>query len=155
MAKDSYGEINSGSVWSFTTKNTISLCPAFAIELDNEERYLLRELRDKVLAKNENGKNYINVYYRYSWELLLILFINDELGMETVGVFKKLFPAINNLLVDREAFVTAKSIEEARKLLERVALYAGPQFKIVLKSIQVDIKNREKMETFGIIVTDE
>jgi len=155
VAKDSYGEINSGSVWSFTTKNTISMCPAFAIELDNEEHYLLRELRDKVLAKNENGRNYINVYYRYSWELLLILFINDELGMETVGVFKKLFPAINNLLVDREAFVTAKSIEEVRKLLERVALYAGPQFKIVLKSIQIDIKNREKMETFGIIVTDE
>jgi hypothetical protein len=155
VAKDSYGEINSGSVWSFTTKNTISLCPAFAIELDNEERYLLRELRDKVLTKNENGRNYINVYYRYSWELLLILFINDELGMETVGVFKKLFPAINNLLVGREAFVTAKNVEEARKLLGRVALYAGPQLKIVLKSIQVDIKNREKMETFGIIVTDE
>ena len=66
-----------------------------------------------------------------------------------------MFPAINNLLVDREAFVTAKSVEEARKLLGRVALYAGPQLKIVLKSIQVDIKNREKMETFGIIVTDE
>jgi len=153
IAKDSYGKMSPSSVWSFTTEDdAISLCPAFALELGYEERYLLRELRDKVLAKDEDGRNCIKLYYRYSWELLLILFINDELRMKSMEVFKELLPAIRGLLANRETVVTVKTTKEIRELLGKIELHASPQLKKILKKVQADIKNREKLKTFGIIV---
>ena len=155
VAKDSYGEITSGSIWNFTTgNNLISLCPASALGLDYGELSLLRELRDNVLTKDETGRNYINLYYYYSWELLLILFINDELGVKTGEVFKELIPAIRSLLIGREVFVTVEMLGEVKELIGKVASYASPQLKAVLNGIQADIRNREKMETLGIIIDD-
>jgi len=153
VAEDSYGEISPSNVWSFTTEDGMSnLCPAFALELDCEEHHLLRELRDKVLAKDEDGRNYIKLYYRYSWELLVILFINDELRMKSMEIFKQLLPAIRGLLADRETVVAEEMVEEIRGILEKIAPHASPQLKEVLKTVQADIKDREKLETFGIIV---
>ena len=155
VAKDSYGEITSGSVWSFTTENNvISICPAFALGLDYGEFSLLRELRDNVLAKDETGRNYINLYYHYSWELFLILFINDELGVQTGEVFKELIPAIRSLLIGREVFVTVEIMVEVKELIRKITSYASPQLKAVLHGIQADVRNREKMETLGIIIDD-
>lgn len=156
IAKDSYGEITPGSVWSFTTEddNTIILCPAFALELGYEERNFLRRLRDEVLTKDEDGKHYINLYYRYSWELLIILFIDDELRVEAMEIFEGLLPSIKTLLIDDKVFVTVEMLEEIRELLGKVALHASPPLKTVLKRLQADIKNIRKMEAFGILVSD-
>ena len=155
VAKDSYGEITSASVWSFTTENNvISICPAFALGLDYGELSLLRELRDNVLTKDETGRNYINLYYHYSWELFLILFINDELGVKTGEVFKELIPAIRSLLIGREVFVTVEMMGEVKELIGKITSYASPQLKAVLHGIQADIRNREKIETLGIIIDD-
>lgn len=152
-AKDSYGEISPSSVWSFTTEDNMNgLCPTFALELGYEERHLLRELRDKVLAKYEDGRNYIRLYYRYSSELLLVLFVNDELRMRSMGIFKKLLPVIRSLLVNRETVVNVETIEDVRELIGKIALHASPQLKKVLNSVRANIKNREKLETFGIII---
>jgi len=153
IAKDSYGKMSPSSVWSFTTEgDAISLCPTFALEMGYEERCLLRELRDKVLAKDEDGRECIKLYYRYSWELLLILFINDELRMRSMEIFKELLPAIRDLLANRETVVTVAVREGIRELLGKIALHASPQLKKVLNRFQADIKNREKLETFGIVV---
>ena len=156
VSKDSYGEIVTSRVWSFTTEEGVSsLCPSFALELGFEERRLLRELRDLVLSQNKDGRNYINVYYHYSWELLLMLFMNNELRTDSINVFRKLLPVIESMLVDHEVFVPVKITKEIGKLLEKVALYASPPLKTVLNRIKTDITNRNKMEMFGILVTDE
>jgi hypothetical protein len=155
VAKDSYGEITSGSVWNFTTENNaINLCPAFALGLDYGELSLLRELRDNVLTKDETGKNYVNLYYHYSWELFLILFINDELGVKTGEVFKELIPVIRSLLIGREVFVTVEMMGEVKELIGKITSCASPQLKAALNGIQADIRNREKMETLGIIIDE-
>jgi hypothetical protein len=152
-AEDSYGEKVSSSVWRFTTeKGKNNLCPTFALELGYEERHILRELRDKVLAKNEDGRNYINLYYRYSWELLLILFTHDELRIESMEIVKELLPEMKGLLANRETVVGVEMIEEIRDLLGKIVLYASPPLKAVLKSVQADVKREEKLEPFGIIV---
>lgn len=156
VSKDSYGEIVTSRVWSFTTEEGLSsLCPSFALELGFEERRLLRELRDLVLARNKDGRNYINVYYHYSWELLLMLFMNNELRTDSINVFRELRPVIEGMLVDHEVFVPVKITKEIGELLEKIALYASPPLKTVLNRIKTDITNRNKMEMFGIMVTDE
>ena len=154
-AKDSYGEITAGSVWSFTTEDDTNnnLCPAFALGLGFQERHLLRELRDRVLAQNENGRKYISQYYRYSRELLLILFLNDELRVKSMELCEELIPAIKSLLAYHETVVSAEMMEEIRKLLGKIALRASPPLKAVLKSIETDIEKREKLEPLGIIVS--
>lgn len=155
VAKDSYGEITTGSVWSFTTEDDTNnnLCPAFALDLGFQERHLLRVLRDRVLAQDENGRKYISQYYRYSRELLLILFINDELRVKSMELCEELLPAIKNLLAYHETVVSAEMMEEIRKFLGKVALCASPPLKAVLKSIESDIEKREKLEQLGIIVS--
>jgi len=151
IAKDSYGEITPSSVWKFTTEGMSNLCPTFALELDSKEQHLLRELRDRVLAKDKDGRDYIKLYYRYSWELLVILFINDELRVKSMQVFRELLPAIKSLIVGDEIILDKEMLEELREIIEKVALYASPQFKEVLKSIQFDIKNK-KLKKFGVRV---
>ena len=74
VAEDSYGAITSSDVWSFTTEApAIGLCPAFALGLRDENFSLLRRLRDETLAGDEEGRIFIDTYYRHGWELFLIL----------------------------------------------------------------------------------
>jgi len=107
-----------------------------------------------VLTKDETGRNYVNLYYHYSWELFLILFINDELGVKTGEVFKELIPVIRSLLIGREVFVTVEMMGEVKELIGKITSCASPQLKAALNGIQADIRNREKMETLGIIIDE-
>ena len=155
VAKDSYGEITPGIVWSFTTQdNANSICPTLALELDFEERQLLRELRDKLLAQNEDGRRYINLYYRYSWELLVIFFTDDELRVKSVGLCRELLPTIKTLMVHQETVMSAETVEKIKELLGEVVLHASPSLKAVLRNIQADVKKRGKLESLGIIVSN-
>ena len=155
IAKDSYGEITPSRIWHFTTGDyESSLCPTLALELGYEERHLLRGLRDRVLAKDEEGRSYIELYYHYSWELLLILFLNDELRLKTAEIVEEVLSVVGCLLVDKEAFMTVETVREINELLGEIALYTGPPLKAVLKKAQADIENREKMKLFGIIIAD-
>ena len=155
VAKDSYGEITTSSVWSFTTQDSAnSICSTLALELDFEERQLLRELRDKLLAQNEDGRRYINLYYRYSWELLVIFFTDDELRVKSVGICRELLPTIKTLMVHQETVMSAEMAEKIRGLIGEVALHASPSFKAVLRNIQADVKKRGKLESLGIIVSN-
>jgi len=86
-----------------------------------------------VLTKDETGRNYINLYYHYSWELLLILFINDELGVKTGEVFKELIPAIRSLLIGREVVVTVEMMGGVKELIGKITSYASPRK--ILKTI--------------------
>ena len=115
----------------FTTEDDANknLCPAFALGLGFQERHLLRELRDRVLAQNENGRKYIRQYYRYSRELLLILFIDDALRVKSMELCEELLPAIKSLLAYHETEVSAEMMEEIRKLLGKIALACKSPFK--------------------------
>jgi hypothetical protein len=155
VAKDSYGEVTTSSVWSFTTQDSAhSICPTLALELGFAERQLLRELRDKLLAKNEDGRKYRNLYYRYSWELLVIFFTDDELRVKSVGLCRELLPMIETLIVHQETVMSAEMVEKIRELLGEIALHASPSLKEVLRNIQADVKKKGKLESLGIIVSN-
>lgn len=155
VSRDSCGAITSSSIWHFATeKNATSLCPAFAMALDFGELSLLRQLRDHVLTKDVARRNYIHLYYHYSLELFLIMIIHDELGEKTREVFKAFVPAIRGLLDGREVFVTVEMMGDVKELFETISPYASPPLKAVLHVIRGDISDREKMETFGIIIDE-
>ncbi len=155
VAEDSYDVMTSSSIWSFTTENDhTTLCPTFALELGYRERQLLREFRDTILARDESGRYYIGLYYRYAWELLLILFFDEELRSKSIEIVSELFPVIQNLLIHQEAWITAESLGEIRELLLRIALRSHPQLRTVLEAIRKDLGTREKLERFGVVVDD-
>lgn len=72
-------------------------------------------------------------------------------GMKMCG---ELFPVIRGLLAHRKTFVTVEMVEEIRSLLGKIVSHASPPLRTVLKRVQADIKEREQLEAFGIIVSD-
>jgi hypothetical protein len=154
VAQDSYGAITPSDVWSFTTEAPANgLCPAFALGLRDEDFSLLRRLRDKTLAGNEQGRIYIDTYYRHGWELFLILITSQEIRMEAREIVEELLPVSQSLLTDREALMSRELLEKVTTFLGKISRYAHPHLKTALIDMQVRFQKSEELERFGITIT--
>jgi hypothetical protein len=154
VAQDSYGAITPSDVWSFSTEAPANgLCPAFALELRDEDFGLLRRLRDEIMAGDEEGRIYIETYYRHGWELFLILLTSRELRMEAREIVEEVLPFSRSLLADREVLVPQELLRKVTAFLGKVSRYAHPRLKTALTAMQVHFQEREEWERFGITIT--
>jgi hypothetical protein len=156
VAKDSYGDETSGEVWSFTTEPSVNVaCPALALGLGSKHYTSLRRLRDEVLANNHTGRDYIATYYRYAWNLFMVLLVHPELRMEARGLAKELYGVSECLLEDGEAFVKPELLKRVNSFLGKLSSYTTPELKKAIDAINADLSERETLQLFGIVTTDK
>ena len=155
VAKDSYGEVSAGEVWSFSTEGSVNIvCPAFALGLGSKHYTSLRRLRDEILARDHKGRYYIETYYRHGWDLFIMLLFHHDLRTEGRRIAEELYGVSQCLLEDGETLITGELLERVTTFLEKVSRYAKPELKMALRGIKADLQNREKLQAFGIVTTD-
>jgi hypothetical protein len=121
--------------------------------LRDEDFGLLRRLRDEIMAGDEEGRIYIETYYRHGWELFLILLTSRELRMEAREIVEEVLPFSRSLLADREVLVPQELLRKVTAFLGKVSRYAHPRLKTALTAMQVHFQEREEWERFGITIT--
>jgi len=97
VATDSYGEKTQSELWNFATEKVqpSGPCPAeFLLRGEAENIELLRQFRDRVLAKSDNGRTITKLYYEKSPEMLLLLKQNPDLQIKCRRLLKHLFPLL-------------------------------------------------------------
>jgi hypothetical protein len=154
VAQDSYGAITASDVWSFTTEDPANgLCPAFALGLGDENFSLLRRVRDEILVEDEQGRIYIDTYYRHGWELFLILLTAHELRMEAREIVEEVLPVSQALLTKGQALMPRELLVKVTAFLGKVSRYAHPRLKAALNDMQAHFQKGEELERFGITIT--
>ena len=155
VARDGYGAITSGDVWSFTTAAPPDgVCPAFALGLADDDIGHLRRLRDEILSGDEEGRAYIETYYRHGWELFLLLLTSRELRIEAREIAEELLPVSQSLLAHEEACIARELSGRVTAFLREISGHVRPQLKKVLSALADDLQEREHLLRFGITVRD-
>jgi hypothetical protein len=104
VATDNHGGITEGPIWSFTTEKTSSGCAAEAVLADDPESLtLLRQFRDRVLAKSANGKAIIKLYYEKSPQIVKLLYKNPDLKAKYRTTLKAMMPSIRKAVENKSA----------------------------------------------------
>ena len=130
IARDSKRNEAEGPLWYFTTgeEEEPSPCPAtLALKGEKESLNLLRRFRDEVLAKDEQGEKYIQLFYHHAPEVSLLLIKNPELRAKMAQLLRELLPEIKALLEGEEVIFTNEIIEEIESLLDQFATQASPE----------------------------
>ena len=79
-----------------------------------------------MLAKQAQGKKYINSYYSSAPAIANILNEHPELKAQAAQLMIKLLPAFSSLVASRRAVVDETVVEKAVRLLDAVAAYGDP-----------------------------
>ena len=156
VSKDSYGAETSGEVWSFTTEPSVNAaCPSLALGLGSKHYTSLRRLRDEVLVHSHTGRGYIATYYRYAWNLFMVLLVHPELRMEARGLAEELYGLSECLLEDGEALMRPELLKRLNSFLVKLSTYTSPELKKAINAIKADINEKETLQSFGIVTTDK
>ena len=128
------------------------LCPAeVALEGESSSINMLRNFRTTVLAKNDIGRKYTNLYYRHAAELTKLIIAHEEIRAEVIELILDIMPDINLLLEGEEALLSPEMKKELEALIDSLESYASPRLKKSLNMIRKDIKNSELLQKLGVI----
>ncbi len=128
------------------------LCPAeVALEEESSPINLLRNFRNTVLAKNDIGRKYTNLYYKHAAELTKLIIAHEEIRTGVIELILDMMPDINLLLEGEEAILSPEMKEELEALIDSLESYASPRFKKSLNMVRKDIKNNEMLQKLGVV----
>jgi len=117
-------------------------CPAVQLMSENKAGLtVLRQLRDRVLAKTAEGKNYVKAYYTYGPELAGILSGSPSLRQQTLELLQKIVPLAAGLARGDKAALSPEITQEARSLCDAISAKAGPGLVKILKQLKSDIES--------------
>jgi hypothetical protein len=151
VAKDSYGAETASAVWSFSTESSVNfVCPAATLGLGSKHYTSLRRLRDEILIHDQQGRDYIAVYYRYAWELFILFLFQPELRMEGRELAEQLYCVSERLLENGEASLEPKLQKKIISFLTEVSKYTTPELQTVMRDIKADLK-QNRLQTLGIV----
>lgn len=154
VAKDSYGAENASAVWSFSTESSVNfVCPAASLGLGSKHYTNLRRLRDEILIHDQQGRDYIAVYYRYAWELFILFLFQPELRMEGRELAEQLYSVSESLLESGEASLEPKLQKKIINFLTEVSKYTTPELQTVIRDIKADLK-QNRLQTLGIVTAE-
>ena len=154
VAKDSYGEETASAVWSFSTESSANFaCPAATLGLGSKHYTSLRRLRDEILIYDQQGKDYIDIYYRHAWELFILFLFQPELRMEGRKLAEQLYGVSESLLENGEASLRPKLLRRLISFLTKVSQYTTPELQTVIKDIKADLK-QNRLQSLGIVTAE-
>ncbi|UCE74877.1 MAG: carboxypeptidase regulatory-like domain-containing protein [Methanomassiliicoccales archaeon] len=116
-------------------------CPAqLVLEKQSPSLKILRDLRNNVLAKNELGRIYTNLYYNHSPELTSLIIAHEEVRESATELILDIMPDITSLIEGKEMILSSEVIEKIEGLIDTLESYARPGLRKTLKMIRKDIK---------------
>lgn len=126
-------------------------CPAqVVLEEPSPSLDLLRRLRNNVLAKNELGRKYTNLYYTHAPELTKLIIAHEEIREEVLEVILAIIPDLTSLVEGEGVNLRSEVVEDVEDLFATLASHASPGLKRTLKMMKKDMKNRKILKKFGI-----
>ena len=133
------------AVWPKLYGNMLGDSPA-------ENIRLLRNFRDTVLITSPTGKRYVEVLYKNSLEIALLLLNDGELRVRTARVIEDVLPHLPLMLQGREVVVSSHTIAAFEALLDSFAAKAQPGMKAALRRVKKGVHERDIFDELGISV---
>ncbi|MEE9505342.1 MAG: carboxypeptidase-like regulatory domain-containing protein, partial [Thermodesulfobacteriota bacterium] len=129
-----------------------ALCPAeVALEEESSPINLLRNFRNTVLAKNDIGRKYTNLYYKHAAELTKLIIAHEEIRTGVIELILDMMPDINLLLEGEEVILSPEVEEELEALIDSLESNASARLKKSLNMVRKDIKNNEMLQKLGVV----
>ena len=101
----------------------------------------LRMMRDKMLSSSMGGSDFIELYYRYSSEIIDICNAYPELKEKTLEILKRLIPRMILLTEGRRKNLTISMTRELLSLSEEYAKVGSPGLKSAVRKIKMELQN--------------
>ena len=122
--------------------NNSSTCPLNLILKNNHDALaMLRNLRDKRMALNTQGKRYIDLYYRHALEVNILLIKTSDLMQQARSLLGQLLPLIYSTLQGKSPQVSKKMIGKIETLLKKIENQASPGLRSSLHELRNEIKD--------------
>ena len=133
-------------------KALAKICPAQEIlEGQSYSLDLLRNLKDKILAKNELGRKYTKLYYKHASELTGLIIAHEEIREDATEFILDIMPDITSIVEGEEVILRSEVIEEVEDLIDTLESYGSPGLRKTLNMMREDIINKRTLDKFGVI----
>jgi len=111
---------------------------------------MLRQFRDTVLRKTPKGRDYVQLFYKHSFQITTILYRNPELFSRGKSVMNSMLPDIK-ISVDGGAI----NINQAQKLeilslLDAINAEASPALKKSIAQVKKDLRQKNIFRRLGM-----
>ncbi len=146
--------ITTSSNETSTATTKIEDCPVSLIFEGNQgQQTLLRDFRDEILAQHDKGIDYIKRYYLHSPEITLIVLTDDDIKIRAHVLLTKILTVASALLQTGEAQLSEQVLDDADKLLNKIAHQASLSLRETIKMAKSDIIKKEIFEELNIKIT--
>lgn len=126
-------------------------CPSEAVlkdDLDSLE--VLTQLRDRLLAKNAQGKQIIEGYYVHSRELSKILLTHPSYSKCAARLIYSFMPEFRRILAEGTLTMEEKKVKKLVRFLNGLRRSAGPELKEFIDEMRKQVLDENFLGQFGI-----
>ncbi len=111
---------------------------------------LLRRVRDDVLMAGGEGRSWVRMLYRLSWEVGLLLMSDPELRTQTADVINQMLPDAACLADGETILLSRAKLASCEALLDRFAARGGPHVKSLAAGLKAKIREGALFDELGI-----
>jgi len=141
----------------FAQRFSAPACPAAAAlqgaSQEDDALRVVREFREGVMAASPEGRAYIDRYYRYAPEVVVLLLRHPDLRARVRDALIQALPALRSAAQGEVARVNPARIAEVDALLEQLGSKAGRSLREALASLRTDLRNGALFAMAGIEAT--
>ena len=134
-------------------------CPV-SLTLENDrdgeaKLQILRNFRDDVMAKSEEGREYIETFYDHALEASWLLIRYPRLRKQAFEILDDLMPVIEAVTENGSPEVlTSDELVEIEELLYSISERASPELQSSIRRLKSDLYLGKFLRIFGIDVED-
>ena len=130
-----------------------TFCPAqLVLKGQSSSLNMLRKFRNKVLVKNKIGEKYTNLYYRHAPELVSLIISNEEIREDSIAMISNIMPHIMALKEGKNVVLDQELVEEVEDFINTLEPYASPYLRKTLSMMRKDIRSKNTLYEFGVII---
>ena len=119
-------------------------------EGDAEILTVLWNFRDEVLQKTDSGRNYINLFYQNSPEIISIFIAHPEIKIQTANALKEMLPYAVSLLNGDEIVIEQGLIDEIEFISDCISAKASPTLAETIMRLIKELKQGELCNSLKI-----
>jgi hypothetical protein len=117
------------------------LCAAKSLyEDDVETLTVLWNFRDEVLQKTDSGRNYINLFYQNSPEIISIFITDPEIKIQTAKALKEMLPYAVSIVEGDEIVIEQRLMDEIEYICDSLSAKARPALAETIMRLKKELK---------------
>jgi hypothetical protein len=121
---------NDEKIFVFSTSSRTGSCPVeFIAGINSTTTEALRRFRDDVLVKTPVGRHCVNLFYRYSPEIISVFIKNPEIMEAAQKTLKEMMPCINRIIDNSNTLDSCQVPDSIFDLLDLISSRAGSGLK--------------------------